>query len=82
MQKDSTAKDSFDLFSGLFVHNRFAWEEVGILLVIPYATVSNFLWSNKRCLNWWLPDAADELGDGLQEGQAETAGEGKWGAGS
>lgn len=26
--KDSTAKDSFDLFSGLFVHNRFAWEEL------------------------------------------------------
>lgn len=28
MQKENTVKDSFDLFSGLFVHNRFAQQEV------------------------------------------------------
>lgn len=28
MQKEGTMNDSFDLFSGLFVHNRFAQQEV------------------------------------------------------
>lgn len=28
MQKESTSRDSFDLFSGLFVHNRFAQQQV------------------------------------------------------
>lgn len=28
MQTESTSRDSFDLFSGLFVHNRFAKQQV------------------------------------------------------
>lgn len=32
MQKESTVRDSFDLFSGLFVHNRFAQQEVWTIL--------------------------------------------------
>uniref|UniRef100_M1C7P2 Prephenate dehydrogenase n=1 Tax=Solanum tuberosum TaxID=4113 RepID=M1C7P2_SOLTU len=28
MQKESAVKDSFDLFSGLFIHNRFARQQM------------------------------------------------------
>ncbi|KAL6545106.1 ATP-binding cassette transporter CGR1 [Orobanche hederae] len=28
MQKESTSRDSFDLFSGLFIHNRFAKQQL------------------------------------------------------
>lgn len=47
MQKESTSRDSFDLFSGLFVHNRFAQQQVmgmiSLLRILPIrAQISGF----------------------------------------